>query len=63
MILGEDLVDPDTGDVTREEVFVGTVKVTRVSPQNSQAQVLEDTGIDKGAVVRLLEDVEDDTQE
>ena len=63
MVLGDDLVDPDTGDVSREEVYVGTVKITRVTPQNSQGEVVEDTGIDRGAVVRLLEDVEDDTQE
>jgi curli biogenesis system outer membrane secretion channel CsgG len=57
-ILGDELVDPDTGDKTREEVLVGKVKVTRVTPQNSQAEIVEDTGIDKGAVVRLKDDVE-----
>ena len=57
-ILGDEMVDPDTGDKTREEVLVGKVKVTRVTPQNSQAEVVEDTGIDKGAVVRLKDDVE-----
>jgi hypothetical protein len=57
--LGEDLVDPDTGDKTREEVFVGKVKVTRVTPQNAQAEILEDTGIDKLALVRLKDDVAD----
>lgn len=54
--LGEELVDPDTGDKTREEVLVGKVKVTRVTPQNSQAEILEDTGIDRGAIVRLVAD-------
>jgi len=57
-ILGDEMVDPDTGDKTREEVLVGKVKVTRVSPQNSQAETVEDTGIDKGAIVRLKDDVE-----
>jgi hypothetical protein len=56
--LGDELVDPDTGDKTREEVLVGKVKVTRVTPQNSQAEILEDTGIDRGAVVRLTEAAE-----
>lgn len=57
-ILGDEMVDPDTGDKSREEVLVGTVKITRVTPQNSQAEVIEDTGIDKGAVLRLKDDVE-----
>jgi len=57
--LGEELVDPDTGDKSREEVPVGTVKVTRVTPQNSQAEIIEDTGIDKLALIRLKTDVAD----
>jgi hypothetical protein len=57
-ILGDEMVDPDTGDKSREEVLVGKVKVTRVTPQNSQAEIIEDTGVDKGAVVRLKDDVE-----
>jgi len=56
-VLGDELVDPDTGDKSREEVLVGKVKVTRVTPQNSQAEILEDTGIDKLALVRLKDDV------
>lgn len=62
-VLGDELVDPDTGDKTMEEVFVGTVKVTRVTPQNSQAEVVEDTGIDRGALIRLRDDVEEDEDE
>jgi len=58
-VLGDELVDPDTGDKSREEVLVGKVKVTRVTPQNSQAETVEDTGIDRGAVARLSEDVEE----
>jgi curli biogenesis system outer membrane secretion channel CsgG len=58
LVLGEELEDFDTGDIIREEVYVGKVKVTRVTPQYSQAEIIEDTGIDRGAVVRLLEDVE-----
>lgn len=62
-VLGEELIDPDTGDKTMEEVFVGKVKITRVTPQNSQGEAVEDTGIDRGAVVRLLTDVEADETE
>jgi curli biogenesis system outer membrane secretion channel CsgG len=56
--LGEDIVDPDTGDKSKEEVFVGKVKISRVTPQNSQAEILEDTGIEKNSYVRLKDDVE-----
>ena len=54
--LGDELVDPDTGEKTREEVLVGKVKVSRVTPQNSQAEIVEDTGIDRGAIVRLVDE-------
>jgi hypothetical protein len=54
--LGDELTDPDTGEKTREEVLVGKVRVHRVTPQNSQAEIIEDTGIDRGAVVRLAEE-------
>lgn len=60
-ILGDELVDPDTGEKSREEVLVGKVKVNRVTPQNSQAEITEDTGIDRGAVVRLSLDVEEES--
>jgi len=57
--LGDELVDPDTGEKTREEIAVGKVKISRVTPQNSQADILEDTGIDRLAIVRLKDDVPD----
>jgi curli biogenesis system outer membrane secretion channel CsgG len=51
--LGEELKDPDTGEILgREEVKMGKVKITQVSAKTSQAEILEDTGIDKGAVLR-----------
>ncbi len=51
--LGEELKDPDTGEVLgREEVKVGKVKISQVNPKTSMATILEDTGIDKGAVLR-----------
>jgi len=31
---------------------VGKVKVTQVNPKTSQAEILEDTGIDTGAILR-----------
>jgi curli biogenesis system outer membrane secretion channel CsgG len=50
---GEELKDPDTGEVLgKEEVKVGRVKITQVNPKSSQAEILEDAGIDKGAVLR-----------
>jgi hypothetical protein len=51
--LGKQLVDPDTGEVLgNEEVNVGKVQITEVDPKFSKAKVLEDTGIDKGAILR-----------
>jgi hypothetical protein len=51
--LGEELIDPDTKEsLGREEVKVGKVKISQVNPKTSQAEILEDTGIDKGAVLR-----------
>ena len=58
--LGDELVDPDTGEKTREEVLVGKVKITRVTPQNSQGETLLDTGIDRGAIVRLASESADE---
>lgn len=49
---GEELKDPDTGEVLgKEEVKVGKVKITQVNPKTTQAEILEDTGVDKGAVL------------
>lgn len=62
-VYGDETEDPDTGDMMREEVFVGTAKISRVSPQNSQAEILEDSGIDKGALVRLKTDVSEEEEE
>jgi curli biogenesis system outer membrane secretion channel CsgG len=53
---GDELTDPDTGEKTMEEVYVGKVKVTRVTPQNAQAEIVEDTGIDRGAYARRQDD-------
>ena len=51
--LGEELVDPDTGvSLGREELPVGKIRVTRVNPKTATADIVEDAGIDKGAIVR-----------
>jgi hypothetical protein len=62
-VFGDDIEDPDTGEMSREEVFVGEVKISRVTPQNSQAEIIQDTGIDRGALIRLKEDVEEAEEE
>jgi curli biogenesis system outer membrane secretion channel CsgG len=52
--LGEELVDPDTKEsLGREEVLVGKARIVSVAPKTSTAEILEDTGIDKGAILRL----------
>jgi curli biogenesis system outer membrane secretion channel CsgG len=51
--LGEELTDPDTKEsLGRDEVKVGRVKITQVNPKTSMADILDDTGIDKGAILR-----------
>ncbi len=51
--LGEELIDPDTKEsLGREEVKVGKVRITQVNPKTSTAEILDDTGIDKGAILR-----------
>ena len=51
--VGEELIDPDTGEnLGREEVLVGKVKITGVLPKTSSAEILEDHGIDKMAILR-----------
>jgi len=51
--LGEELIDPDTGvSLGREELAVGKIRVTRVNPKTAIAEILEDAGIEKGAIVR-----------
>lgn len=52
--LGEELIDPDTNEsLGREEVMVGKARITAVNPKTSVAEVTEDNGVDKGAVLRL----------
>ncbi len=52
--LGQELTDPDTGaSLGREELQVGKVRVTRIAPKFSVGEAIEDSGIDRGAVLRL----------
>jgi len=52
--LGGALIDPDTGEnLGNEEVLIGKIKVTRIMPKFSQADVLSDSGIETGSVARL----------
>ena len=51
---GEELIDPDTKEsLGREEVQVGKAEIISVAPKTSIAKILNDTGIEKGAVLRL----------
>lgn len=52
-VTGEELIDPDTNEsLGREEILVGKVKITNVLPKTSSAEILEDYGIDKMAILR-----------
>ncbi len=52
--LGEKMVDPDTGDeLGAEEVDIGKMRVTSVTPKFSKGIILEDNGVAKGQVLRL----------
>jgi curli biogenesis system outer membrane secretion channel CsgG len=54
--LGEEMIDPDTKEsLGHEEVKVGKVKIGEVDPKFSKADVLEDTGIAAGAILRKIQ--------
>ncbi len=51
---GQDMVDPDTGEsLGSEEIRVGWARVTNAGPRFSNAQAIEDYGIDRGSIMRL----------
>lgn len=51
--IGEEMIDPDTGEsLGCEEEFVGKARVTRVNAKFSQAEILENNGIEKNGVAR-----------
>jgi hypothetical protein len=50
--LGEELKDPDTGEVLeKEKIPVGKIRIIRVGPRTSTAEVIEDNGVGPGVVV------------
>lgn len=52
--VGQEMIDPDTKEVLgKEEVLMGKAKIISVQPKFSTAELLEDTGVDKGAILRL----------
>ncbi|MFT4587691.1 MAG: curli biogenesis system outer membrane secretion channel CsgG [Candidatus Binatia bacterium] len=52
--VGEALIDPDTGEnLGAEELLVGKARIISVAPKTSTAEILEDNGINRGAVLRL----------
>lgn len=51
--IGEELIDPDTKEsLGREEILIGKIKITSVLPKTSTAEILEDFGIEKEAILR-----------
>ena len=51
--IGEELIDPDTKEsLGREEILIGKAKITSILPKTSTAEIIEDLGIDKEAVLR-----------
>jgi hypothetical protein len=51
--LGKELRDPDTGEVLeRERLNVGKIRITKVNPKTSLAEVIEDSGVTDGAIVQ-----------
>lgn len=51
--VGEELIDPDTKEsLGREEILTGKVRIIGVLPKTSTAEIIEDLGIDKEAVLR-----------
>lgn len=51
--VGEELIDPDTREsLGREEIFIGKAKIMSVLPKTSTAEILEDFGITKEAILR-----------
>lgn len=56
---GEALIDPDTGEsLGAEEIKVGTIKITDVLPKFAKGTVVEDLGVDKNQIARMVERTE-----
>ncbi len=53
--VGEDLIDPDTGEnLGGSESLIGKIKISRVLPKFSVAEILEDEGIAIGSILRKV---------
>lgn len=51
--LGDEVVDPDTGEkLGQNEIEIGKISISRVSPKLAYAEVSEDNGIAVGNIVR-----------
>lgn len=51
--VGEELIDPDTHEpLGREEILVGKARIVSVLPKTSTAELVEDFGIERGAILR-----------
>lgn len=52
--VGKELIDPDTKEsLGKEEILAGRVRIIDVLPKFSKAEVIEDLGIEAGAILRL----------
>lgn len=52
--LGKELKDPDTGEVLdRERLNVGKIRITHVNPKTSLGDIVEDNGVNDGAIVEV----------
>ena len=52
--VGQDIIDPDTKEVLgKEEVLIGKARIISVQPKFSTAELLEDNGVNAGAILRL----------
>lgn len=53
--VGKELKDPDTGEILgQEEISIGHVRVTGVTPRFSRADVMDDRGIAEGQILRAV---------
>ncbi len=51
--IGEELIDPDTKEsLGKEEILIGKIKIASVLPKTSTAEIIEDFGIEKEAILR-----------
>ncbi|MGB0786210.1 MAG: hypothetical protein ACPGRH_08655 [Alphaproteobacteria bacterium] len=51
--LGEEMIDPDTGEsLGSSEFSVGKIKIQRVNPNFTNALIIDDYGITKGSIAR-----------